>query len=172
MDYSPDDGRERCHPIFYIKPVRNNFLSEKEGREVWHDEAYVEIIIPGDSKSIVHERVKDEHKERWPRQWAAFQANQEAPAEGTPLEEWSALGASQVMEIKSHNVRTVEDVAGLSDSQLAKVIPMGGHALRDRARRFVEQVDAEKPVAELMQQVETLKAEIAALKDQKKEVAA
>lgn len=171
MDYVQDDGRERCHPIFYMKPVRNNFLSQKEGREVWADEEYVEIIVPGDSKSIVHEKVKDAHRDRWPRQYAAFKANQEVPTEGTPLEEWAAVGASQVLRLKSHHVRTVEDLAGLSDAQLAKVCEMGAHALRDRAKRFVEQVAAEKPIAEMTQQIEALKAEIAALKEQKEQAA-
>ena len=167
MDYVPDDGRDRVIPQFYVKPVRNNFLSEKEGREVWDDQEYVEIIVPGDSKNIVHEQVKDSHRDRWPTQYARFKANMEAPSEGTPLEEWPPVSRSMVMELKSHHVRTVEHLAGLSDSQLSKVCPMGGNALREKAQRFLAHVEAEKPVAELTQQLEALKAEIAAMREQK-----
>jgi hypothetical protein len=165
MDYVAPDGRDRVIPRFYVKPIRMNFQSEKEGREVWEDHEYVEIIVPGDSKNIVHEAVKEHHRERWPTQYQRFKSHMEAPSEGTPLEEWAAVGASMVMELKSHHVRTVEHLAGLSDSQLSKVCPMGGHALRERAKRFLEQVDAEKPIAELTQQVEALKAEIAAMRE-------
>jgi hypothetical protein len=165
MDYVAPDGRDRAIAQFYIKPIKNNFLSQKEGREIWEDREYVEIIVPGDSKNIVHTAVTDAHRDRWPRSYQAFKSHMEAPAEGTPLEEWAAVGASMVMELKSHHVRTVEHLAGLSDSQLAKVCPMGGHALRDRAKRFLEQVDAEKPIAELTQQVEALKAELAAMRE-------
>lgn len=162
-----DRSGDNAIPRFFLKAVRNAFQSKAEGREVWEDQEYVEIIVPGETKNIAVRKVKDADRDRWPRQYMAFKESRETPAEGTPLEEWAAVSASQVMELKSHHIRTVEHLAGLSDAQLAKCVPMGGHALRDRAQRFIQQVDAEKPVAELTQQVEALKAEIARLKESK-----
>lgn len=156
-DYSPSNGRDNIIPQFYMKAVRNEFLTEVEGREIWEDKEYVEMIVPGDKNAIVHERVKQAHKDRWPNQYRAFVESRESPSEGTPLEEWAAVSASQVMELKSCHVRTVEALAGLSDTQLAKTVPMGGHALREKAQRFIEgQSAADVRIAELQAQVAAL----------------
>lgn len=162
-----DRSGDRAIPRFFIKPMKNNFRSQAEGREIWEDKEYVEIIVPGETKNIAERAVRDEDRDRWPSQYARFKESREAPETGTPLEEWAAVSASMVMELKSHRIRTVEHVAGLSDSQLAKCIPMGGHALRERAQRFIDQASAEQPIAELTQQVETLKAQLQALQERK-----
>jgi hypothetical protein len=49
---------------------------------------------------------------------------------------------------------------------------MGGHALRAKAQRFIDQTDAEKPLAEMTQQIRALKEELAALKEAKQGEAA
>lgn len=152
LDFTPTQKNEPDNiiPRFYLKPVKNPFLSKQEGREVWSDVEYVEMIVPGDKNAIHHEKVKDVHRERWARQYEAFTKSREAPTDGTPLEEWAVIGASQVLELKSCHVRTVEQLAGLSDSQLAKVVPMGGHALREKAQAYVSKESAaERKVAEL-----------------------
>lgn len=137
-------------PIFYMKAVKNEFKSEAEKREIWDELEYVEIIVPGDKNAIVHERVKPHHRDRWPERYRAFKESREMPSEGTPLEEWAAVSASQVMELKSHHVRTVEQVATLSDNQLKTVCPMGGFALREKAINHVSgQSKAEARIAEL-----------------------
>lgn len=169
MDYVAPDGRDRIIPRFHIKPVRDNFQSEKQGREVWNDVEYVELIVPGDNKNIVDVAVKDEHRDRWPTKYAAFKANMEAPESGTPLDEWAGVGRSQVMELNSVHIRTVEALASLSDAQLAKCVPMGGHALRAKAQRFIEQTDAEKPLAEMTQRIRELEDKLAAALEATKE---
>lgn len=157
-------------PLFYMKPVRNNFESEKQGREIFEEVAYVEMMIPGDKLTEVHEKVKDSHKERWPTQWAAFLANQEAPADGTPLKDWPPISRAVEMQLSSEKVRTVEALAGLSDLQLSKVMPMGGHALREKAQLWLKQAEGMAPVAELQAALaesnkknELLSAEVAEL---------
>lgn len=147
-------------PRFYLKPIRNNFLSKEQQREVYEDKEYVELIIPGDRNAIVHEAVKDHHRDRWPDRYRAWKESREAPVEGTPIEEWSVLGASQVMEFKSHHVRTVEQFASLSDGQLQAVCPMGGFELRKKAQQFVSgQTQAEARIAELEAKLEALMAD-------------
>ncbi len=119
--------------------------------------------------NIVDVRVKDEHRERWPTKYAAFKANMEAPESGTPLDEWAGVGRSQVMELNSVHIRTVEQLAGLSDSQLAKAIPMGGNALRAKAQRFIEQTDAEKPLQAMEQRIRELEEKLALAVESKAE---
>jgi len=55
----------------------------------------------------------------------------------------------------------VEALAGLSDAQLAKCVPMGGQALRAKAQRFIEQTEAEKPIAEMTQRIRELEEKLA-----------
>lgn len=159
-------------PVFYMKAVKNNFESEKQGRDVWDEVPYVEMMIPGDKLTTVHERVKEEHKARWPTSWAAFQANQEAPQEGTPLAEWPPVNRSMVEMLASVKVRTVEQLACLSDAQLSASIPMGGRVLREKAQAWLKQADDMAPLAEMQQKHEAALAEIESLKRQVSELAA
>lgn len=162
----PNPQRD-CIPRFYMKPVKNEFESEKQGRDIYNDVEFVEIIIPGDKNCIVDERVKDHHRQRWAGQYAAFKAGQEAPVEGTPIEEWAPISASQALELKSVHVRTVEHLAGLSDAQLAKAVPMGGYALRDKAQAWLKQAEGSQPLNEAMQQIAKLQEQIEELKREK-----
>lgn len=164
--YGSQPERDTIIPRFFMNPVRNNFRSEAEGREVWEELPYVEMIVPGDKNSTPVMKVKDEHKERWPRQWEAFQKSQVAPEEGTPLEQWAAMSRAQVMELSSFHIRTVEQLANLSDQQLSKAVPMNGHALRERAKAWLDQAEQGAPLAEANQRIETLEQQIRVLTEQ------
>lgn len=143
LDDAPDfdasaDKHDNARPRFYIKSVKNNFRTETEGRPVFEDKEFVEILVPGDRKTVVDTLVKEEHKRRWPREYAAFKAGQEIPIEGTPLEEWPQITRSQVEELKFAHIRTIEQLAGLPDDALNRSVSMGGFALREKAQRHLE----------------------------------
>lgn len=143
LDDTPDfdaaaDKNDNARPRFYSKPMKNNFRSETEGRPVFEDKEFVEILVPGDRKTVVDTLVKDEHKRRWPREYAAFKAGQEIPTEGTPLEEWPQITRSQVEELRFGHIRTVEQLASLPDNALNSTVPMGGYPLREKAQRWLE----------------------------------
>lgn len=169
-----NDTRERDNliPVFYMKAVQNNFESEKQGRAIWEEVPYVEIMIPGDKLSEVHEKVKDHHKERWPDKWAAFLANQEAPTDGTPLADWPPVSRAIAMQLSSSNVRTVEALADLSDLQLSKVMPMGGNALREKARLWLKDAEGMAPLADMQAALAERDAKIEALTRQVQDLAA
>ena len=85
-----------------------------------------------------------------------FEAREEGVLTGTPLEEWAFLNATRTAELKHLGMRTVEQVAHLSDDMLGQIGP-GGRDLRTRAQQFL------KPQSE----VETgLRGEVADLKQQ------
>lgn len=158
--------RDNCIPRFYTEPVQNNFKSQQEGRAVFEDREMIEIIIAGDKHSVINEIVTDNHRRRWAREYQAFKEGLELAAEGTPVEEWAAISKSQAMELKSCNVRTVEQLAALPDNLLTKAVPMGGHALRSRAQAFLKQVGDGAELAGAMARIAQQDAEIAALKKQ------
>lgn len=164
--------RDNLIPVFYMKAVQNNFESEKQGRAIWEEVPYVEIMIPGDKLSEVHEKVKPHHKERWPDKWAAFMANQEAPTDGTPLDDWPPVSRAIAMQLSSEKVRTVEALADLSDLQLGKVMPMGGYALREKARAWLKSAQDMAPMAEMQAALADRDAKIEALSRQVADLAA
>lgn len=143
---------------FYVRPVQNNFKSQQAGRPIFEDQEFVEIHVPGDRKTVVDTHVKEEHRRRWPRAYAAFKEGREAPLEGTALSEWAGITASQVEELRFSKVLTVEQLAALSDDQLNKTIAMGGFKLRASAQRFLEQATGSAPMERLAAENEVLKA--------------
>lgn len=124
-------------PRFYSKPVEATFRSQQEGRPVFEDRDFVEILIPGDRRSQVHEPVTDEHKQRWPVEWKAFQDGREAPLQGTSLASWPPISRSRVEELAYFNIRTVEQLAALDDGKLQN-LGMGARELRGTAQAFLE----------------------------------
>jgi hypothetical protein len=154
MDLTPEfqtgaDARDNAVAEFFLEPIKNNFESERQGKPVFQEVEMVRILVPGDRKTEWVGRVKDEHRHRFARIYAAFKAQQEAPTEGTPLTEWAGVTRSQVLELAASHVKTVEQVAALSDDQLNKVSPMGGFALRDKAKRFLDQAAGAAPAEAL-----------------------
>ena len=138
----PVNPDSRLAVRFYVQAFPNNFMSEKEGRPIFQDVDMIQIMVPGDATSIIDTPVREEHKKRWPIQWAHFQNKHGGdPREiGTPLEQWPRLNKSQVEELKALKIYTVENVAGMSDANLQKIGMIAGmqpHAFRDHAVRFL-----------------------------------
>lgn len=132
----------RLAVMFYVMPVKNEFESEKQGRPIYQDVDMVKIMVPGDSTSIVTQAVREDHKSRFPLQWAHFQNKHASDAReiGTPLSTWTRLTVSQVEELKALKIYTVENVAGMSDANLQRIGMIAGmapHAFRDHAIRFL-----------------------------------
>lgn len=96
----------------------------------------------------------------------AWKAGQEMPADGTPLASWPGVSPEQVDRLRLLRVRTVEDVAALSDNDIDN-FGMGGLAIRQQARIFVEmRKDKSAVAAEVAQQMGGLHAKIEELQRQ------
>lgn len=127
---------------FYSKPIQNMFLTEKEGRPIFEDKIYVEIFTPGDQLNIIDTPVREDHKIRFPLQWAHYQNSHGGDSReiGTPLAQWPLITASQAEELKALKFFTVEQVANASDQQIGNIGMIGGmawHAFRTRAQAFL-----------------------------------
>jgi len=110
---------------------------EVDGVIKWVDREVVQIFIPGDAKAVPVQKVTDEHRDRWPQHYQAFKSNQEPSVDGTPLEMWGGLSKAQVANLKAANIRTVEDIAGLTDGQL-DAVGRGARELRIAAQSYVK----------------------------------
>lgn len=144
------------------------FISDAEG---YNGQPFVRIIVPGDKTSIVEQPVREDHKERFPRQWLYFQMkNNEGAIIGTPLNDWhlaspADLTKGQMEELHILKFQSVEQVATASDAQMQR-FGMGGSGLRERAKAFlsrknrsdaqVELDETKKKLAELQEQMAEL----------------
>ena len=59
--------QDRCIPVFYTRAVEDKEATLKQGRPMFRDVAYVQILVPGNNKDIMDRAVKEEDKQRWPR---------------------------------------------------------------------------------------------------------
>jgi hypothetical protein len=117
--YGEQDGQEkkggRAFVEFDLHPKLNQPKTEAEGRPIFEDTEYIRIVVPG-SRDEVHRPVRPQDKHEYAREYAAFKAgtSQEAQS-GTPLATWAPLTRSQVEELAHFKVKTVEQLADLSD---------------------------------------------------------
>jgi hypothetical protein len=162
---APVQGDEGLIAEFFPQAVQHNHRSSLEGRPIFETFPFVRILIPGDKHSIVERKATDADKQRFPRQWGAFQAGQAPVETGTPIEQWPALTVSQVAEFKALHIRTVEHLAGLSDGNISKLGP-GGRGLVEKAKAFLATARDTAEAQRLAGENEHLKSEIAALKEQ------
>lgn len=174
LDVSESDEQDNTRPIFHQKPVQNPRKTEIEGRPIFDMIDYVEIMVPGQSKTHIIRKVTEEDKQRWPTKWVAYQSNKEAqqPLEGTPIEQWAYLTPARAMEMKAINILTIEDLANLSDTGIQS-LGMGGLELRKRAQQHLRpEGDVVKELREEIQKntelMAEMRAELDTLKSQEK----
>lgn len=100
--------------------------------------AYVRIMVPGDKQSEWIQAVTEAHKQRFPKQWLAWQISEglvggEEDIPGWKLSEWEEVGQDLLHELTYLRFQTVEQLAGASDKQI-QGIGIGGLNLREKAR--------------------------------------
>lgn len=148
-------------------PTQNMAETEKEGRPIFYDIPYIKISFPGDRTKQVNKPVTEEHKTRFPRQWAAFVAQEAQVVVGTPITEWGPLTKSQAVEFKAMNIHTVEALAALPDTALTW---LGSRTYRDKAQSWLANATDGSAVIALQTKCDNQAADIAMLKEQIKEL--
>jgi hypothetical protein len=169
-----DDSR--LYVEFTMEAIHQTAKSEEEGRPIFKDVPHVRIHFPGDRTKQIFRPVKfeDDHQgpadpRRFPQQWKAFEAQQEQVQTGTPIEQWGPLTKSQAMEFKAMHIHTVEQLAGIADSNLSW---LGARELRDKAVSWLAQAETGKHAMHLQAELDKRDADIEELKRQVKELAA
>ena len=152
---------------FHRVPVLQPFESNLQGRPIFKDVDFVEIFTPGNQLNIIDTPVREEHKRRFPQQWANYIASHgtDSGVVGTAVSAWPFLTASQAEEFKSMKFFTVEQIANASDMQLQTLGMVGGanpHVIRERAKAYLAAASGtaapQAQAAELAQAKEQLAA--------------
>jgi hypothetical protein len=169
-----DDSR--LYVEFTMEAIHQTAKSEEEGRPIFKDVPHVRIHFPGDRTKQIFRPVKfeDDHQgpadpRRFPQQWRAFEAQQEQVQTGTPIEQWGPLTKSQAMEFKAMHIHTVEQLAGIADSNLSW---LGARELRDKAVAWLAQAENGKESLRLTAELAKRDAQIEDMQRQIKELAA
>lgn len=142
-------------------PELQRFETEKEGREVYKDVEIVRIFFPGDKTKVVVQNVTDEHRQRFKRQYDAFKATGVTLREGMPLEQWAILSKSEVAELKSLRIYTVEALAEISDNALTW---LGAREYREKAKVWLQQAKDGAVALRLQSENDKLREDIEMLK--------
>jgi hypothetical protein len=142
--------------IFGLHAVQDTTASEEAGHPVYKEKDYVRIISPGNDKEIVHRAVKEEDKERWPREWAAYQNREEVPIEGMILSEWAQITKAQALTLEGMHIRTVEQLAEVNDQSISNM-GMGFRELKNKAQEFVKYRSGEAKLQSYAQQLRRAK---------------
>ena len=162
LDSDVNNADAQLHVEFYTKED-----GPRKGK------AYVRIMAPGDKTNIIEQPARDDHKQRFPRQWLYFQMQQNEDAAqqiGTPLSQWhrdypEEVNKDQIAELNILKFVTVEQLALASDGQLQRV-DMGAVGLREKARQYLNRKNRTESNAELAdtkRQLAELQAQLAEL---------
>ena len=155
---------------FFDDTVLQTFLSEQEGRPIYHDVVKIRIRIPGNDTLVIERPVEEGDKIRFPRHWAFFEAkakNGDHP--GTPLSEMPGVTKAAVENLRVRGFYTVEQFAAASDQVLsglgmgAGVSPIG---FRDQCKRFLGAAAEMAPTARLEAELKQRDAAMAAMQAQ------
>lgn len=145
---------------FYKTMERNDVRSTVMGKPEFDEVECISIRVPGSRDEHVA-LVNDEYRERFKDEYRAWKANEGAPITGTPLAEWPAVTVSFVDEMKLVGVRTVEELAGMSDGH-AMATP-GLQTMKARAIAWLQGQDASSALAKAEAREKELLDRIAAL---------
>ena len=131
------NGDETLLVKFYSHPRMDQTKSAEAGRPIYKDTDYIQIMTPGNKDSIVIRPVTEIDRNRFPEHYRKYKAREDQEAiEGTLLSEWPAVTRGQVAELQYLNIRTVEQLANVSDANSQNV--MGIQILRQKAQNYLE----------------------------------
>ena len=165
-----NNADSRLNVKFYQRAIENEFKSALEGRPIMEMRDFIIIEVPGDNLTVIDTFAVDEHKKRFPIQWARYDNEKsDGDVEGTMLSDWPVLNAAIAAELKHFRFYTVEQIAEASDAQLnalgmtAGMSPLG---LRDKAKAFLSTAKGSALVQQQADELRKRDDELSAMKAQ------
>ena len=126
---------EKLFAEFVSRPVIDEVASKEANRPVYVGVDYVRIKHLGETDEIFRP-AHDGDKRRFKRQWEAYECGETATPTGTPLSVLFPRNPEIVKNLEFDKVVTVEQLAGLTDTQIQN-IGIGGRMFTDRAKAFL-----------------------------------
>jgi hypothetical protein len=162
-----NNADSRLQVRFYKKPVHQEQESMDAGRPIYKEFDFVHICVAGDTLTEIDTFALQQHKTRFPIQWANYMnrvgANDQEVV-GTPVSEWPLISKSQAEELRAMKFFTVEAIASASDQQLQRMgmaAGMSPYAFRDKAKAFLNLATSSAETDKREQEINALKEELA-----------
>jgi len=116
----------------------------QQSTQTWHRVA--KLMPPEDpSRELEDSPTFQAMKARWENvvgpAYEAYSKGNEIPVSGIPLAAWSAVSAEQAGILKGLGIRTVEDVAEMSDGMIQKAPLPNMRELKGMARKYLDSQD-------------------------------
>lgn len=153
---------------FHHKPVKDEEASIREGRPIFRSVEYIEKRTPGDKTNVIDRPASEADKREFAQAYAAWKAGAEKQMSGTPLAMWPPIAAEQVLELQHFGVRTVEELAGMSDAVMGNIGPL--RTLREQAKAWLQAAAGHAPISQLQAKLEEKDGEMRALRQQMEEM--
>jgi hypothetical protein len=157
----------RLQVRFYKRPIQQEAETLEAGRPIYKEFDFIHICVAGDTLTEIDTYVVNQHKARFPIQWANYQnrvgANDQQVI-GTPVAEWPLVSKSQAEELRAMKFHTVESIANASDQQLQRMgmaAGMSPYAFRDKAKSFLNLASNSAETDKRQQEIENLRQELA-----------
>lgn len=154
-------GDDKLHVKFFTKAYRNDEKSLEANRPIYEDKDCIQIMVPGDKHNIIIRPVWDQDIQRWPQKWAQYKAGREQIQSGTPLNRAPFMTEGAVEELAYLNIRTVEQLANLSDGNMPF---MGAAEYKRMAQDFLKRSTSTDA---LLERLAAMEAELTKLKAEK-----
>ncbi|MDH4072590.1 MAG: hypothetical protein OEV41_05740 [Gammaproteobacteria bacterium] len=160
----------------YERPVKDEDATEREGTPIFRNQTYIRKKVPN-QRDIYDQPVKSTDRQRYQELFRKHEAGEASSIEGTPLEEWPQLDASQVATLKAAGVFTVQQLSNMPET--GGGLPNAYRQLKFKAaqwlqgegsevRRLRDEVDArEKHIAEQDKKIADLVSRLDALEGDK-----
>lgn len=149
---------------FYKRAVEIADETAAQGRPIFKECDFVRIMVPGNSLSEIDTIARDDHKQRFPVQWARY-INTQGEADnvvGTPIKEWPLVSVSQAEELRGLKFYTVESIANASDLIIQKIGMIAGmspYEFRNKAKAFLNLANETAEASKKDEEIAQLKAE-------------
>lgn len=156
----PETGGLRA--TFHLEPVQDEEASAKEGRPIYRDVEFCQIRNLSDKTNVIDRIATAQDKQRFPKEYALFKSGDTEQLVGTPLKEWPGVTKSKIKELAHFEIKTVEQLAEVSDGGIAQMGPF--RALRDAAKDWVASAKKQAPTTQLRAEMKDLAKENLALK--------
>ena len=163
---------------FYMGSTEDDAATAKEGRPIFKDVPFVIIHVAGDKDLVINQPVWDDpskensHTSRFPEEWRRFKQGMDADAQqgGTPLALMPGITNGQVREMAYFHVKTVEQLAEMSDGNAQKF--PGVQKLRAEARAYIERAQGAAPEKRLQAELAARDNELDSMRKQMQQQAA
>jgi len=145
---NPGDGALGVR--FDRRPMQDHEATTRAGRPIFKEVDFIHIWTPGDKTTEIDVPVDDHYRQRFAAKYEAYLAGRDQDsADGTPLSQWPGLTGAQVQELAHFRVKTVEQLAEMSDDNISKLGP--GYLERRKAAKIYLEAAAGNAPLERMQ---------------------